>query len=338
MPADHKLISEHPLQPFNPAYFDINSNLNSFQPHWYRYNQLAKNTITESSLPAPIDDVGAIDSIDLSELLRFLLHPVKYFFNQTLQLYFSSLTEVEQDDETFSLDALTRYQLLDELTTNKLADNGLDSYLQTNAGGNLPHSEVGKIAFAKLDEQADGFVGILSQTSLTPVDPVEVNLTSHNLQLLGWVKQLTVNGLLFYRPAKVTAKDSLVAWVHHVVLSAMGRGVKTRHIGLIEGFEYPPLEQGQAKGIVDQLVGFYLSGLKQPLPFFVKSSEQWAKTRELKEVAKMFNGSSFNQIPGEGDDLYIQRVFKSLELLPDEFKHYSDMVFTPLHTAMEANG
>lgn len=334
-PKDHQLVSEHPLQPFNSDYFNSANGLSSFQRHWFHYIEQEKTTGSVQGVTDPIDDVGIKDTIDLSELLRFVLHPIKYFFNHTLQLYFSPLSEIEMDDETFSLDALTRYQLLEGLARTKLEQSGHDSYLHLNAGGSLPHRDVGKLTFAKLDEQADGFVAALSETSLNMLAPVEVNLYSHGIHLLGWVKNLTVNGLLFYRPAKVTAKDRLVAWVHHLMLSAMGRGVKTKHIGLAESFEYRPLEQTQAKGLVDQLVAFYLKGLKQPQPFFVKSSEKWCQTSKVQEVAKAFNGSSFNQIPGEGDDLYIQRVYKDVETLPELFNQLSEDVFAPLFAAME---
>ncbi|MCJ8272269.1 MAG: exodeoxyribonuclease V subunit gamma, partial [Psychrosphaera sp.] len=173
----HKLVQFHPLQPFNPVYFDAKSSFSSYQPHWYRYvNQ--KNATTDSQIAEqPIDDNEVVKTLDLEQLIRFMLHPVKYFFNHTLQLYFSSLTQVEQDDETFVLDALTRYQLLESLSASKLAQSGQGSYSHINGTGNLPHREVGKLTFDKLDKQADGFVGALNETSLTPLTPVEVNLT-----------------------------------------------------------------------------------------------------------------------------------------------------------------
>ncbi|MCJ8270823.1 MAG: hypothetical protein MJK04_15635, partial [Psychrosphaera sp.] len=155
------------------------------------------------------------------------------------------------------------------------------------------------------------------------------------IQLLGWVKNLTTNGLLFYRPAKVTAKDRLVAWIHHVVMAAIGRSVVTRHIGLVDSVDYKRLSQEQAKALLQQWVELYLDGRKQPLPFFVKSSEKWCQTAKMTEVAKMFNGSSFNKIPGEGDDLYIERVFKDVDNLPQAFEQLAEQIFKPLFDASE---
>jgi exodeoxyribonuclease V gamma subunit len=333
---DRALVTQHPLQPFNPEYFDPQSALHSFQPHWYRYINQSDATEDSQNVVQQIEDVGQDNKpIEVDELLKFLLHPVKYFFNQTLQLYFSALTEIEQDDETFALDALTRYQLLESLTKTKLAQTGLDSYSQISAGGSLPHRDVGKITFGKLDQQADGFVAALNETTLTPLPPVEVNMMFGDIQLLGWVKHLTNNGLLFYRPAKITAKDRLIAWVYHVVLSATGSPVKTRHIGLSEDLAYVSLSMIDAKSIVAGWIGLYLQGLKQPLPFFVKSSEKYCQTSQIKEVAKIFNGSSFNQIPGEGDDLYIQRVYKDVNALPELFNVLAESIFKPLFAAVE---
>lgn len=282
-----------------------------------------------------------MSELELSELLRFIVHPVKYFFNHTLQLYFAPLVAVELDDETFLLDALSRYQLLNGLAADKLGTldtkvpgESQDAYARLRAAGSLPHRDVGKLAFGRLDEQASAFVAALPDNVLSPLEPLEVNLTVRGVRLLGWVKQLTTHGLLFYRPAKINAKDRLTAWLHHVVLAAMGRGVKTTHIGLAERLELKPLPQPQAQAIVDQLMDFYLRGRAQPQPFFAKSSEQWCETEDINKVAKVFNGSSFNQIPGEGDDLYIQRVYGDVNALPEAFGQLAKMVYGPLFAAV----
>jgi exodeoxyribonuclease V gamma subunit len=332
---DCHLIYQHPLQPFHPDYFSKGSGLNSFQPHWYRYINQAQNHQVKVTKQSAIVDVGQSDTIELTELIRFILHPVKYFFNSTLQLYFAPLADIDLDDESFSLDALTRYQLLESLAGEKLAQSGLDNYQQISATGSLPHAEVGKVSFDKLDTQAQSFVACLRQTNLKYLEPVEVNIQVQGKQILGWVKHLTLNGLLFYRPAKITAKDKLVAWIHHVSMSAINRSVATNHIGLSEQFKFSPLSATEALEIMAQWVDMYHQGLQQPLAFFAKSSEKWQLTHKLSEVNKVFNGSSFIQISGEGDDLYIQRVFKDINALPEAFEQLAELIYQPLFAAME---
>lgn len=327
-------ITEHPLQPFNPAYFKPGSSLVSYQAHWYRY----VSNIDQAGLAAvwePIEQMDELEEVEVTQLLRFMLHPVRYFFNHTLQLHFTHLSEAELDDEVFALDGLARYQLLEKLTREKLTGSGKDSYEQLCASGQLPHREVGRLAFKALDKQAEAFVGTLRQADLDFVKPVEINLDFGGVSLLGWMKDLTKEGLLFYRPAEIKPKDKLTAWLNHVVMCAAGYEVKTRHFGLDDVLQFKPLQVAEATGLVNQWMQLYRQGQTEPLAFFIRSSEKWAKTGKLTEVAKAFNGSSFNGIEGEGDDLYIKQVFKDVEQLPESFEVLSEQIFRPLFEAQD---
>ena len=284
----HNLQHYHPLQPFNPSYFIPDSGLNSFNHHWYRF---VSQTIQshEATVNKPIAEAKPQGGeIEMTELLKFLHHPVKYFFNRTLQLHFEQLQDIEQDDEAFALDGLSRYQILERLTSEKLFADIELKYQDIDASGILPHSEVGQTAFNALAVQAEGFITQLQQTSLTFVEPVEVNITIGNFRLLGWIKQLTTDGLLFYRPSTIKSKDRLSAWFYHVALCAMDKPIKTKHIALSEQLVFKPIKIEQAKEILAMWITWYQQGLQQPLPFFINSSDKWASTTKTTEVKKAF--------------------------------------------------
>ncbi len=330
----HHWVYEHPLQPFNEAYFAPDAKLRSYQAHWYRYVK-SKDDIYEKTPWEPIAELEPIEELELAELERFLLHPVRYFFNHTLQLHFSTLADTELDDEIFALDGLSRYQLLQKLTSEKLSASGKDSFEQIKASGQLPHEEVGKLAYESLNQQAEQFVATLQSFDMGYLKPQEIQIEFDQLRLVGWQKQLTKAGLLFYRPAKINAKDRLSAWINHVVMCAAKHPVTTRYFGLDEAIQFAPIEQPQAYEIVAGWLALYQQGQKAPLAFFVKTSEAWASKGKASEVEKAFNGSSFSQIAGEGDDPYIKQVFKEVSQLPVEFEKLAEQVFTPLQTAME---
>lgn len=331
----HQWVIEHPLQPFNPVYFSNDANLLSYQSHWFRFVDTQEPTIARDQSIEPIDNVETQNEIEVEQLLRFIEHPVRYFFNHTLQLYFSRVSGVELDDEAFHLDALGRYQLLEKLTFEKLKDSGLDNFHHVKATGHLPHRGVGQLAYDTLSAQADQFVQTLKQTNLRYVSPLEINLMVGDVRLLGWVKNLTDDGLLFYRPASVKAKDRLRAWLTHVIVSAAGIGVKTRHFGLSDAFYFKPIEQTRATELVSQWLTLYRQGRSEPLAFFAQSSEKWAKSGKLQEVAKAFDGNSFNKIPGERDDPYISQIYKDVSHLPESFEVLSEQLFCPLLDAEE---
>jgi exodeoxyribonuclease V gamma subunit len=60
--------------------------------------------------------------LKLADLVNFLRQPVRYFFRQRLGVMFGDAALVGEDEEPFSLDALERYLLEDQL----LADDGED--------------------------------------------------------------------------------------------------------------------------------------------------------------------------------------------------------------------
>lgn len=215
-----------------------------------------------------------------------------------------------------------------------LIDGSELDYNDIDASGILPHSQVGEIAFNDMQLLASSFVAELEQTSMTFLPPVEVNLVIGDFRLLGWIKQLTSDGLLFYRPATIKAKDKLSAWFYHVCLSAMGRPVKTKYIGLSEQITFKGLDAEQAKQILAQYLHWYEQGLQQPLAFFINTSEKWASTKKDTEVNKAFLGSSFMNIPGEGEDAYISRIYRQVDQLPESFYTMAEACFTPLFEAV----
>ena len=342
----HQLHIEHPLQPFNPKYFEPDSSLTSFNAHWYRYvsNRDVKQKQSEQQSIAPINDAKPQGGeIDIAELLKFMSHPVKFFFNRTLQLHFDQLQQFHGDDETFSLDGLSRYQILDKLTTHMLQQGLPLEHSAIDASGILPHSEVGELAFNDVNQLATSFVEQLEQTSLHFLPPVEINLSLGDFRLLGWVKQLTSDGLLFYRPSTIKAKDKLTAWFYHLCVSAMGvkvggKKVKTKYIGLSEQITFKAIEADEAKAMLAQYLDWYSQGLQQPLAFFINTSEKWASTNKDSEVNKAFLGDSFRKIPGEGADAYISRVFTDVNALPKSFYEIAEACFTPLNEAISEGG
>jgi exodeoxyribonuclease V gamma subunit len=60
--------------------------------------------------------------LKLADLVNFLRQPVRYFFRQRLGVMFGDAALVGEDEEPFSLNALERYLLEDQL----LADDGED--------------------------------------------------------------------------------------------------------------------------------------------------------------------------------------------------------------------
>lgn len=361
---DPCLVNHHPLQPFAAQYYTNDSQLFSFNPDWYRYlTQMSQSQSLSSSSTVPIPIITAAKppqgELALQELLSFLLHPVKYFFNRTLQLQLGSLQAMEQDDEVFVLDGLSRYQILDQLSKTQLFKQEVLDHQTLAASGVLPYRRIGYEAYRQLAEQADGFVDQLQQVNREWLAPIEVDLSVGGFRLLGWIKQFTTEGLVFYRPATIKSKDRLSAWFYHVVAAAMGDELSTnglgsnsasnnsttqgfqgtRHIGLGEQIRFASLVKEEAHAILQQWLTWYQQGLQQPLPFFVNTSDAWGTTGKQQALIKAFNGSYFvnsrlGGMSGEGQDPYIRRVYQDVEQLPTQFYQLAEACFTPLNQAI----
>ena len=64
-----------------------------------------------------------IDEVELAQFIQYLCQPQKSFYQQVLSLRLPYVDEVDEDDEPFSLDHLTRYGYLDEFLQSKLTES-----------------------------------------------------------------------------------------------------------------------------------------------------------------------------------------------------------------------
>ncbi|MDC0663373.1 exodeoxyribonuclease V subunit gamma [Marinobacter sp. SS21] len=127
---DHRSVSqwlttEHPLQPFSPAYFGdscTRGGLFTYAREWRQAHAEAAGSAdgvipTFSELP---EDLLA-EPINLATLGRFLRSPVDGFFQSRLGVYFDQPDAGTEDDEPFVLDGLSHWKLSDQLIQGVIA-------------------------------------------------------------------------------------------------------------------------------------------------------------------------------------------------------------------------
>ena len=87
---------------------------------------------------------------------------------------------------------------------------------------------------------------------------------------------LRPDGLLRWRAAPLRPSDRLDAWLHHLWLAAHpppGGAIPTRWIALDETLTLPPLaDPDAARAELTALLRLMARGLREPLPFFPRSS------------------------------------------------------------------
>lgn len=358
-------VQEHALQPFNPHYFSDNnasySHWFSFQKHWLHFLQASVSPIDRQAVQQPPPVFGEPMQfpaerwqVSLDELIAFVQHPIRFYFQHTLSVRLEDRLEEDSDDEAFQLDGLDRYQLQQQLIKEQL-NNGPSAeqrFAISRESGELPYQFVGEQQFQQLAQQSEHFVQRLAEVWSTPLDPVliEQQLTlpqlslfghqfeaGHQVQLTGWLYHCQHHHQLFYRPAKIKATQWLHAWIQHLVLCAQARGVATEHLPtttLIVGKEsrvtFPPLTVAEAESLLSVWLAAFIASKQRILHVLPETAMAWVRKASEAEMLKVFQSNSFSAIAGEGEDIYVKQVIAEFAMLPTEFTACAEQLLGPM--------
>ncbi len=345
LPSDdsgNKLVEQisttHTMVPFSAQNF-LNE-AGSYAKEWLPAAQ--RRGIAGGEFNLPLDDY-LLDityplDLDLVELQRFWRLPVQYFFNRRLKVVFEPPLAVMQDDEPFTLDGLSSYQLRDNLLDTLLSvdlhaerEVILNQFIQQQrAQGKLPVGAFGDLEFEANRVQTEEVLEKIHFLCQVPLDDLEVSICSHTLgqskpvQLTGWLTKRFQSGLVRYRSGSIRSQDLLAAWIDHLSYAAMGHLAKTHLVGYDrkEGVVHqilPPIESDIAKPLLDELIRLFYQGMTSPIAYFPRtalacieagfSRGKWVddEDKSLKKMADSFNDGFATT--GEGNNAYIARIW-----------------------------
>ncbi len=345
-PILKELLTEHPLQPFSPRYFQGDQSLFSYDKMWSEaanvlQQQRAALPFSEAPLP-PAEE--ALRRIDLNQLIRFFKAPARYFLQQRFGIQLDQLEETLLDSEPFTLDSLQIYQLKQQLLEQQLEAKDLDQYRERlKAKGELPAAAFADVCYSDQQAAAVIFAEQLKEQLQPPLEPLELDLTVGNFQLHGWLKNISHDGQQSYRYTKIKANDRMALWLNHLALCALkphGVACRSRHFAEDGGFCFAPVKNALPQ--LQQLLEYYWQGLHQPLPFYPQSSFDYAQlikeektiNQALSRAEKTFLGSKFSR--GEGEDPYLQLILRNQSPLNPDFMALAAAIYQPLFAAEES--
>lgn len=351
------LITEHPLQPFNPDYFRTTSStkpqsLFSFAGEWLPAAK-AESEVTQPFIQSPLDSEPLPDTVELTELLRFYRNPCEYFCNHRLKVWFSEPETVLDSDEPFSLNPLGSYHLRESLLSDLLHSGTTDdSESRRCASGDLPHGYFGRLI---LEEQKESLVKLsdaIHSALHHPADDLSINLTLNDTtSLTGWLKQCTSTGLVRYRPGKFKPLYMLRYWIEHLCYCACAPTPARTAIFCTDRYCYlKAIPSETAQSHLNRLMTFYLEGLNQPQPLFPSTAMAWldevvvgSEISTEESVIQTAKAEAFNAyyggeiIIGESNNRYIQRIYPELhDELFETIKALSQDLLLPAHNALES--
>ncbi len=296
-------------------------------------SELQQSTWPLHELAAPDESAS---SIELGRLIRFLQHPIKFFFNTRLRIYLQEEPESE-DEEVFALNGLQAWALRNAMIAELLQTEDPVSTLVNAAAGDerlqkivaakglLPHGGLGSAAYAQVQNNADDLLTTLQPYRGLQAAPQRIELqfsvqtkddpaAKQEIHLSGLVASyLPGKGLLHYSPANRKGKYVLAAWVEHLALCAMGLlaagEVTALHCRDGSGF-FAVLDADAARQQLQCYVALYLAGLARPLPVFPETSLALVQDAGGTSARKCWEGDRFRNLAGDRDDPYVRLIVR----------------------------
>lgn len=325
------LLKWHTRMPFAAENFLPGSEQQSYAAEWLPAADgrgMAPSPFNQSLLPA------GEQQISLDDLRWFYRHPIRAFFQLRLGVSFT-LEETElPHEEPFTLDDLSRYELNSQLLNTLIEGKNPSCLFQrVCAAGELPFGAFGEIYWQKQQEEmAELAKKVRAERGVD--NSLELDIEIDGVRISGWLHQVQDDGLLRWRPANLSSVDGILLWLEHLVYCcAGGTGISRLYGRKNAAWCFTALTQEDARKHLAELMAGYQRGLCQPLLLLNKSGWawlnqcyqpetqriDWQKETQTIAQAKLLQAWQGNQrSPGEGEDHYVQRVFRQLDLDNDD--------------------
>jgi len=342
-----KIVTRHRLQPFSPWYFRSGSGLFSYSIE-NMLAGLAEKIKPPAFVPARIplspEEAAHWRKLDLDSLCRFFCNPARFFSQRRLGILLEEQSALPEDCENFVLAALEKYLVEQNLFKARRTGSALADFMPVQkALGQLPHGHVGHYYYNEMGIEVEDFVSkIEGFTSDGLREPIEIDLSLAGFDLKGRVSEIGESGFVNIRYARKRVSDILTSWIQQLALCHGAPPDHSRTSVLIckdsaMQFEAVP----ESKGLLEDLLNLFRSGLEGPIHFYPESSWQYAdhilnksgseQSALIKAGLKWRGGDSPQKYArAESDDPYYDLCFRRMDPLDDEFKKIALKVFKPL--------
>jgi len=355
------LTCEYPLQPFSRRYFEAghDARVFTYAHEWQQAHRTADASVTTDTLEPWVPDT----TLSLGQLQRFLAHPVAYFFNQRLKVYFAEADADTLDDEPFALDGLQRYAAMRDVlhaalgdgTGKPLSASVANAVRRLGEEGRLPPGGFGAALQEEITRQVQGLAELWQTACLRwqPLDEkFELQHASGELSVEDWLIDLRrdedgqlrrlelVSGNLLDKAGKLRFDKLTHAWVIHLLANANGLAMQTQLIGIDDQPVLAAMPREHAAQMIDALLAALRLGMDAPLPIARRSAFAWLDAAAsgkdpIKAAVLSYEGSDYGPAIGEvRQDMYLARAWPTFAQLQQAGFEDWLLLYQPLMMAL----
>lgn len=334
-----RLILKHPMQGFNPLYFDALRRPELFSysdTHFEGAKSFVEPRYSEARLfTEPLKKPETVmTELELDELIKFFSAPVASLLRNRLGFDLREFEQLMYDREPLELQGLEKYQAGTALLERALSGLDLDSVEAMSwAEGCLPLGTPGHVSYEALQDEIIPLVRAVLKYRDEPLPPLPVNVVAGDMRLTGHLQHRYEKGLLWYQYQRLSGKQLMSAWIRHLAMCVaaptdqshesiwLGRGEHRQ----VREASFAPVENAAEQ--LANLVELYRVGQSEPLLFFPKSSWAYAKEKDEEKARKAgykaWKGTEFQKDFAECMDPHYARVFGDENVTADGFTIFS---------------
>ncbi|MEP7019096.1 MAG: exodeoxyribonuclease V subunit gamma [Pseudonocardiales bacterium] len=314
------VVIRHPLQPFDARNFTPDR-LGVAGPFSFDRSGLAGARAASGvrhAEPAlvshPLGVAPPADTVDLDELIKFLQHPARAFLRQRLGI--SSWADVSDPADALpvALDSLQQWGLGERVLRQRLAGMSSQACKEIeHRRGDLPPGQLGRRLLGELGRTVDSLLAACEHERATPADSLDVSVPlddGRRVEATVSVRGTTILSLTY---SNLGPKQRLEAWAKYLAVIASGADPSLQAVSVgkqSDGVVRSVLrgvDPADARGILTNLVALRDTGLREPLPMAIKTSEAYAVERHRnRDVARGRFRAEYkwksNNYPGEDAD------------------------------------
>lgn len=268
-------VRNHPLQPFDASYFSAETDLFSHHRYYCRTAQSFRSPRDEDFGPWFRDQVEITEDnhLHFDDLMSFVGNPQRFFVRNILEMTLRTEEELLEDNEPFSLEALERYLVSQELLETLMGDTSTERLFEELLQKQVwPLGYPGRMHFDKLCAELGNFAGrVKSSARGECLENLDFDIDIGRLKMSGVLGNRRKDGLLVYRYGAMKGRDLLQGWLLHLAVGAVGERNGPTSIVLKDATVTIEADSGTIDDLRG-LVALYLEGCRQPSKLYSEAA------------------------------------------------------------------